>query len=235
MENIQKDERILEGHTDMEKGAYLGAIASIASADRSASPEEIEFISGLCDHAGLSERQKAAVVEAANDPSGQDLEKCLEVLKGSDLKYSLITDLMAFAKADGDYSEEEQQNIAKIAEHLGVNQQQKSLLDEFSDKAASQEVAEPQTSPQGFLGLGDKMQSAGINGGGLLKGLLGMAAPLIIGSMVSRGLNRSGGLGGGLTGGGGGGLGSLIGMLSGGRNMGSTGGLLGRILGGGGF
>ena len=35
---------ILSGYSDMEKGAYLGAIASISTADRSASEEELEYI-----------------------------------------------------------------------------------------------------------------------------------------------------------------------------------------------
>ena len=40
---------VLEGYSDQEKGAYLGAVASIATADRQASAEELEYISALCD------------------------------------------------------------------------------------------------------------------------------------------------------------------------------------------
>lgn len=46
---------VLEGYSDEEKGAYLGAIASIATADRQASPEEIEYITALCDAAAISD------------------------------------------------------------------------------------------------------------------------------------------------------------------------------------
>jgi len=79
------------------------------------------------------------------------------------------------------------------------------------------------------------MKSAGINSNSLLKGLLGIAGPVILGSIVSKAL-RGRGRGTGMpgnTGGllGGGGLGSLIGMLSGGRGFGNAGGLLGRIFG----
>src|SRR5436853_4942634 len=101
------NERSLEGHTDLDKGAYLGAIASLASADRVASPDELQYLAGLCDAAGLSENQKAAVLRAATEESGDDLADCLEVLKKSELKYSLVNDLMAFAKSDGDYTDEE--------------------------------------------------------------------------------------------------------------------------------
>lgn len=236
---------ILEGYSDLEKGAYLGAIASIATADREASEQELEYIRELCDAAQLSDEQKGIIEKAATELTGEELNKCLDVLKGSDLKHSLITDLIAFAKSDTNYSEEEQKSVQQISDYLGVSQQQFSLLDQFAQKATEPQQVQQEAGAQNFFGMGglkDKMQNAGINTGGLLKGLLGVAAPILIGSMLSRGLGRrsgsgfsGGGLGGMLGGSGfggiGGGLGSVIGMLNGGRGFGSTGGLLGRMLG----
>jgi uncharacterized tellurite resistance protein B-like protein len=250
---MQNDQTLLEGSSDMEKGAYIGAIASLATADRQATPEEIEYLNALCQAAELSEEQTQAVAKAANEISSEDLTRCLDILKTSDLRYSLITDMIAFAKSDSTYSEDEQQNVQKIAEYLGVDQKQYSLLDNFAEKATTSQATPEQMSSPDFLsslGLKDKLQSAGINGGSLLKGMLGIAAPLILARMMSGGLNRNrgGGMfggGGGMFGGsggmfgggggmlgGGGGLGSIIGMLSGGRGMGGLGGILGGLLGG---
>jgi tellurite resistance protein len=238
---MEERETILEGYSDLEKGAYLGAIASIATADREASPEELQYIENLCDAAQLSPQQKQVVLEASTELKGEELNRCLDVLKKSELKYSLVADLMAFAKSDNNYSEEEQQYVAKISEYLGLDQKQFSLLDQFAEESTTQ--TEP-TTPQGILsgGLGSKLQSAGINTGSLFKGLISIAAPMLIGGMLSRGLGRRGGFGGGLgniLGGGmgglgmGGGLGSIIGMLNGGRGMRSTVGLFGRMFGSG--
>jgi hypothetical protein len=69
---------ILEGYSDLEKGAYLGAIASIATADHSASEDELEYIEALCESAQLSESQTAAVRKAATDISEAELSRCLE-------------------------------------------------------------------------------------------------------------------------------------------------------------
>lgn len=247
---MAENESILEGYSDLEKGAYLGAIASLATADRQASEEELTYLEQLAAAAHLSPEQQQHVRQAATDMSGEDLKHCLDVLKGSQLKYSLVADLIAFAKADNDYSEAEEQNIEKISSYLGLNQQQVSLLNQFAEQSAqpAQTAGTPAPQQQAFFGGGlqEKMQQAGINTGGLLKSVLSIAAPMLIGSMLSRGLGRRSGtggglggmLGGGMLGGGlggmlgGGGLGSLIGMLSGGRGMRSTGGLLGRILGG---
>ncbi len=236
---MENSETLLEGSSDKEKGAYIGAIASLATADRQATPEESEFLAALCQAAKLSEEQTQVVTNAANNISPEDVTRCLDVLKNSELKYSLVTDLIAFSKSDNNYSEQEQQHVQSMAQYLGVDQKQFSLLDNFADKAASAKTPEEVTSPNflSSLGLKDKMESAGINSNGLLKGLLGIVGPMILTKMLTGGLNRNRG-GGGMFGGGGGGmlggggLGSLIGMLSGGRGMGSMGGLLGGLLGG---
>jgi uncharacterized tellurite resistance protein B-like protein len=252
---MEQSEKLLKDYSDMEKGAYIGAIASIATADNTASEDELEFLETLSDSAGLSQEQKESVSKAATELSGEELQKCLDVLKGSDLRFSLITDLIAFAESDRNYSAEEKANIEKIAQYLNINKQQFSLLDQFVQKTKTSEVTPEQAQSQGFLGslgLGDQFKNAGINMSSLTKGLLGVAGPIILAGMLRGGLrggNRGGlggmlggGLGGGMLGGGmgggmlgggrlgGGGFGSLIGMLSGGRGIGSTGGLLSRVL-----
>jgi len=234
---MENNEKILQGVSDLEKGAYLGAIASIATADRQASAEEMEYIAKLCEAAELSPQQQASVMRAATELSSEELTRCLEILKKSDLRFSLVADLMAFAKSDENYSEDEQKNVGTIADYLGVNEQQFSLLDHFAEKTKNLDATPQETQQPGFLeslGLKDKFKNAGINGGGLLKGLLAFASPLILGGLFSKrrasqssglGVNRRSGLFGG------GGLSSLIGMLSGGNRFGNTGGFLNRILG----
>jgi hypothetical protein len=55
---MESSETILQGSSDVEKGAYLGAIASIASADRQATEEEVDYLMQLADAAGLSDEQR---------------------------------------------------------------------------------------------------------------------------------------------------------------------------------
>ena len=102
---------ILQNHSDAEKGAYLGAIASLATADRTASEDEEQYIEALCEAAALPDEQKQMVMKAATEQSGETLQQCLDVLKNSDLRFSLITDLIAFAESDSNYSEEEKQKV----------------------------------------------------------------------------------------------------------------------------
>lgn len=250
---MEQTEKLLKEYTDVEKGSYLGAIASIATADRAASEEELEYIQALSESAELSDKQKEAVERAATELSGDELKKCLDNLQNSELRFSLVTDLIAFAESDKNYAPEEKENIEKIATYLNINKQQFSLLDQFVKKSAESNVAPEEMQQQGFLGslgLEDKFKSAGINFGGLAKGLLGIAGPMLLARLVSRDLGGRGGGGGpggmlsggrggggmlggglgGMFGRGGGGLGSLTSMLNGGRGMGSAGGLLSRVL-----
>src|SRR5688572_2283512 len=148
---MENGKTILEGYSDLEKGAYLGAIASIATADREASEEEMEHISELCDAARLTEQQKQFVLRAATELTGEDLNRCLDVLKTSELRFSLVADLIAFAKSDENYSTEEEENIQKISKYLGVDKKQFSLLDEFADKATTSESTPEEMADPSYL------------------------------------------------------------------------------------
>ena len=249
---------ILSGYSDMEKGAYLGAIASISTADRSASEEELEYINALIESAEISDQQAELIRHAATaDVADADLERFLAVLKNSELRFSLVSDVIAFAQADNNYTATEQAKVKQIAEYLGVNQEQFSVLDQFTQKAVeevpqhAEALQSEQTSPANFLdslGFGDKLKSAGINTNSLFKGALGILGPILLAKMFAGGSSRNRMGGGGLLGGvlgsvlASGALGSLFsgknsggllgGLLGGGKGFGGAGDMLGRIFGG---
>lgn len=250
---MEQSEKLLKDYSDMEKGAYLGAIASIATADHSATEEEVEALRELCASADLSSEQEESVVMAAQDISGDDLKKSLDVIKQSDLRFSLVTDLISFAESDQSYSAEEKSHVEKISQYLNINQSQFSALNQFVQKTSNSNIDHEEVSKPGFLsslGLDNTFKSAGINMGSLTKGLLGIAGPMILARMLSGGMGRNrggmgGGLGGLLGGGGlmgGGGLGGLMGgggglggMMGGRSSSGGLGSLISVLNGGRGF
>ncbi|MCC9166210.1 TerB family tellurite resistance protein [Pontibacter harenae] len=254
----QEQTHLLKDYTIEEKGAYLGALATVASADGHASDEELEFLSLMAEAADLPENVQQEVIHVAKNPSQISVQKCLDVLKGSQLRFSFVTDIISFAKADGEYSAEEQQKIKEMSAYLGVDQQQFSLLDQFVNKADEAQQRGEDPASQSFMnksGFGDMFQKAGISPG-MVKGMLGIVAPIVIANMLSGGRRRGmmGGMGGGLLGGllgggmmgggmyrSGGGLGSMVSILGGlnGRRGyrrmggGGLGSLLGGLFGGG--
>ncbi len=236
---------ILEGYPELEKAAYLCAIASMATADRVASAEEIEYLDALCEAANLSDEQVKVIQHAATtEISDTDLTRCLDVLKTSELRFSLLSDAITFAEADQDISEEEKAKLKEMATYLGINAEQFSVLDEFTKKALKEapgqeeQIASDEGSVNNFLsnlGLGDKLKNANINTNSLLKGALGILGPIFLARMFS-GRRNQGGIGGMFGGGKGvGGLlsggGLLGGLLGSGRGFGRLGGMLGRIFG----
>ena len=221
------DTQLLQNYSEAEKTAYLSAIASLATADRQVSGAEGQFLQALAQQAGLSGGATQQVLAAAQDASNQSIQQHLDVLKGSDLRFSLVTDLISFARADGAYANDEEAMIGKMSQYLGINAEQQHTLETVVDQAAT--VAHDPQDPgkQGFLsGIGDKLSSVGIPKGALMAGLLGVVAPMVISRVMGGGQRQDTNPGGGLMGG------SMGGLLGGAANSG-LGGLLGGLLGGG--
>jgi len=230
--------QLLQNYSEPEKTAYLSAIAALATADRQASAPEAEFLQRLAQQAGLSEGATRQVLAAADQADNSTVQQSLDQLKSSDLRYSLVTDLISLARADGNYSAGEEEMVGKMAAYLGINPEQKQTLESVVDQAASVPHDPQDPNKQGFLSsIGDKLSNVGIPKGALMAGLLGVVAPMVISRVMGGGNNGgsqspSGSMGGllggamGNLGGGGGSMGSLLGGLLGG-------GLLSGVLGGG--
>ncbi len=226
MEN--QDPPLLKDYTNEEKAAYFGALATMASVDGDASPEELEFLALMAEAAELPANVRDELIDIAKNADVINLKRCLEVLKKSQLRFSFVTDIISFAKSDGKYTEDEKQKVQEIADYLDINQDQFSILDKFVNKANDAQKNGEDPTSQSFLsssGLDEMFQKVGISPK-MAKGMLGVAAPLIIASMLSGGRRRgrSGGMGGGILGGI---LGSLMagGMMGGSSKTGKGGGL----------
>jgi uncharacterized tellurite resistance protein B-like protein len=214
---MEQPTTLLKDYSLPERAAYLSALATMAAADGTTSAEELEFLSLLGQAAELPQHHQEQVLQIARNPSQVSLQECLDQLKSSQLRFSFITDIISFAKADGQYSPQEQERIQDIAAYLGINSEQFQSLDAFVDSAgAAQQQGQDPTSPT-FLeqsGFADRFKNLNISPR-MIQGVLGMLAPLVISRLV--GGRRGEGIGGGL-------LGSLLG---GGGRMGRGGGGLG--------
>ncbi|MGV3541195.1 MAG: TerB family tellurite resistance protein, partial [Rufibacter sp.] len=142
---------LLKDYSNEEKGAYLGALATIASADGNVTEEELAFLRLMCEAAELPENLYHEVESIAKNPSQISLQRCLDVLKGSPLRFSFVTDIISFAKSDGEYSAEEQKRISEIGQYLGIDQKQFSILDQFVDKANQAQQQDEDPTIQCFL------------------------------------------------------------------------------------
>lgn len=227
-----RSEELLSGYPSQEKAAYLGALASLATADRHADEQELEHFAEMGSAAGISEAETQTILEAAQDTSGDYLLRCLDRLKNSELRFSLVTDLIALAKADDNYSADEKTNIEKVSRYLGVNKDQFSVLDQFVDKAADKYSSEEEMPEQNLphsVGMQSQFSGAGMNMSSMGSGLLRFLGPMILGGLAARTLGgRRSGSGGGL----GGMFGNNSGSMRGSGGIGGLGGGLGGLAGG---
>ena len=234
--------QLLQNYSEDEKTAYLSSIASLATADRQASPAEGQFLQALCQQAGLSAESTQQVSAAANDSSNESIQQHLDVLKNSDLRYSLVTDLISFSRADGAYSNDEEAMVNKMSQYLGINQEQQQTLETVVDQAATVAHDPQDPAKEGFFSsIGDKLSNVGIPKGALMAGLLGVVAPMVLSKVMGGGSSNAGygdqsgsqsssggGLGGLLSGG----MGGLLGGAAQSGMGGLLGGLLGNVMGG---
>jgi len=226
------EDKFLKDYTENERTAFVGTIASLAMADNVATTEEVDIVSKLADEAGITGANKNKILDAAKGYSDDNFNTWLETLKNSELRFSLATELISFARSDGQYNEQEKRKIEEISTRLGINGGQFSLLNDFVNKSDENSMQTGEPVKKNFLessGLGSIMEKAGISKSGLTKGLIAIAAPLLLSKLVgSRKGNLMGGKG--LTSLlGAAGLSSLLGMLNSGRGFSKTGGLLSKL------
>ncbi len=201
-----------------QRAAYLGVIASLTTADRRASEEEVAFLSALARETGLPQQEAQTVVDAALDPDTGALQKNLAILKNSDLKYSLLHDLLAYAQSDGDFSPEEQKFIESLASALDISNDQYRAVNNFQRVQST--GGDVSAAASALRNTGVPAQS-----NGFLGQLIATLGPIVLQQILSRGRRgastASTGAGGGLIDI----LGSVLGGAQGGGRRRSGGGL----------
>jgi uncharacterized tellurite resistance protein B-like protein len=112
-----------------ERIDYLTVIASMAGADVVLAPEERENLQRLCRELELPDADAAKVLQTAHRPTDK-IERHLDALKSSPLRFTLLSDCLALAYADGDYAAGEKKEIYSLARALGVDDAQVAALEE---------------------------------------------------------------------------------------------------------
>jgi uncharacterized tellurite resistance protein B-like protein len=113
----------------VERVDYMTIIASMAGADVALAPEELEKLRELCRALELPVAETEKVLDTARRPT-RSVERHLETLKSSPLRFTLISDCLSLAYADGEYAKSERTEIASLARTLEVDDAQLAALEE---------------------------------------------------------------------------------------------------------
>ena len=114
----------LSDYPEGEKVDYLCLIASMAAADNVISDDELTQLRTFCETAGVDAMDVGLILSAAADPSFLDTPAILQRLSETELRFTLLSDLLFMAHADGIVSPEEEVDIQYIARHLDISQEQ---------------------------------------------------------------------------------------------------------------
>lgn len=116
-----------------ERVDYMMILASMAGADVVISSEESDRIRALCSELHLPESETAQVM-AASQAATASVKRHVEGLRSSPLRFTLLSDCLGLAHADGTYGPEEQKEIHALARALGIDDAQVATLEHVASE-----------------------------------------------------------------------------------------------------
>ena len=118
---MERAEHPLCGYPEDQKIDYISLVGSIASADGSVTDDELSQLRQYCETIGIGGMGIGLVLSALEAPEVIDVQAMVKRLSHTDLRFTLVTDMLFMAYADGTFSSEEYQKILTIAEKLDVS------------------------------------------------------------------------------------------------------------------
>lgn len=111
--------------------AYAKAVAALAQADGEVSVEELSDLKKLCTDMDLDDAQTAAVLDFANEPDSRAVRDTLRALRLSNLRFTLVTDMVVLGLADGTYSLDERKQVRSVAGVMGIDEDQVVGIEQY--------------------------------------------------------------------------------------------------------
>ena len=123
---------------------YLMLVAAVAASDNDLHPDELRLLEEWMQHFNLPARYRREVLAAARHEGG-DLIKIQRRLSKTDLKYSLLLDMMGMAMADGILMDDERALLQDVADALNLDTIEFNIMIDFVHAA---QQASALTSPE---------------------------------------------------------------------------------------
>ncbi len=133
METNQNQDHPLKPYSEQEKIDYLSILAYIANADGEVSDDEIKMLRTLAREVGISNKGRGVVLLAAEDPESVDVDGIAERLRDSELRFTLVVDMFRIAYSDAELVRGELADIERIAEKLGITNEQYEAIRAYAD------------------------------------------------------------------------------------------------------
>ena len=107
-----------------ERVDYLIVVAAIAGVEGKLTGAHWEKLQDFCRDLNLGTDEVGQVVGAGTHPDAARIKEVIERLKLSNLRFTLLTDLLFMAYADNTFDSAKRKEVRTIANSLGVNDSQ---------------------------------------------------------------------------------------------------------------
>ncbi|MCB9679989.1 MAG: TerB family tellurite resistance protein [Alphaproteobacteria bacterium] len=121
---------------------YARVVAALSSADTEVETVELESLRGLCGALGLAPGATEGILLFAQAPNQDRVRDALENLRDSELRNTLITDLVGLAMADGKYHIQERKQIHALAAMLVVSPEEVVTIEDYVARSLGGDVDE---------------------------------------------------------------------------------------------
>lgn len=114
---------------------YLRVLAALAGADGILGGRELGALEAYCDRLGVGFEHRSTVFDAARRVDPKRVTTVCERFRNSDLRFSLLTDLLVIAMTDRTYGDAERVVIEAIADLLDISQPQLRAMEAYADRS----------------------------------------------------------------------------------------------------
>lgn len=114
---------------------YLRVLAALAGADGILGGRELGALEAYCDRLGVGFEHRSTVFDSARRVDPKRVTAVCERFRKSDLRFSLLTDLLVIAMTDRTYGDTERVVIEAIADLLDISAPQLRAMEIYADRA----------------------------------------------------------------------------------------------------
>jgi uncharacterized tellurite resistance protein B-like protein len=172
-----------------ERVDYLLVVAHLAAVDDEVADTELDRLRTLCADLHLGDGDAERVLAAAKTPAEPDeVDRILDRLAGSGLKFALLVDALHLARADDHIDAEEDAAIRALCAKLGINQIQEKWVRHYVERyRAGRSDPDAKKTTAKIVGAGIPMAALAVASaaGAPIAAGLGLAAALGLSGLVS--------------------------------------------------
>ena len=143
----------------LERVNYLTVVAAIAAAEGKVTGAKFEKLQAFCEDLKLDRDGFGRVMAAASHPDVTCIGEVIAQLRFSELRFTLLTDLVFLAYADDELTVAEKQEIHAIADSLDVNAGQLAAMIKYVE-AVRQAQKSPSVDHEDLKKLGGELAAS---------------------------------------------------------------------------